>query len=306
MARPTPKENEILVKIFASTVTPADIAFLKGNPYIARLFTGLFKPKNKVLGTELSGEIVAVGKNVTKYKVGDTIFASPADGSGAHAEYICLPEDGAQARMAEDWTYEQAAAICYGTLTALPFLRDAGKIKPGDKVLIIGASGSIGTIAVQLAKELGANVTGVCSGNNVELVEALGADEVIDYGQQDFTQNNIKYDVIFDTIGKSNFHKCRKILTDKGRYLTTTIDFSNIPYMLFGNMWGGKQAIFAATGLRKAAEQIIDLAFIKKLILGGKLKIIIDRAYSFEQIADAYAYVDKGHKVGNVVVTFNT
>ena len=305
LAQPTPKDNEILVKIFASTVTPVDIAFLKGDPYMARLFTGLFKPKNKILGTELSGEIVGIGKNVTKYKIGDAIFASPADGHSAHAEYICLPEDGAQARMADDWNYEQAAAICNGSLAALPYLRDAGKIKPGDRVLIIGASGSLGTVAVQLAKEFGAHVTGVCSGKNVALVDSLGADEVIDYNLQDFTQNQIKYDIIFDTIGKSNFHKCRNNLTAKGRYLTTGVGFSNVPAMLFGNMWGGKQVVFAATGLRKAAEQIVDLAFIKNLIINGKLKITIDRTYSFEQIADAFSYVDKGHKVGNVVVTFN-
>ncbi|MCJ8322811.1 MAG: NAD(P)-dependent alcohol dehydrogenase [Rhizobiales bacterium] len=305
LAQPTPKDDEILVKIFATTVTPVDVAFLKGKPYIARLFTGLFKPKNKVLGTELSGEIVAIGKSVTKYKLGDCVFASPADGNGAHAEYICLPEDGAQALMADDWTYEQAAAICNGALTALPFLRDAGNIKAGDKVLIIGASGSIGTVAVQLAKHFGAKVTAVCSGKNVELVESLGTDEVIDYKQQDFTQNQVKYDIIFDTIGNSNFHKCRNSLTHKGRYLSTTIDFSNLLFMLFGNMWGGKQAVFAATGLRKAAEQIVDLALIKKLVSNGKLKIIIDRAYSFEQIADAYVHVDKGHKVGNVVISIN-
>lgn len=303
--QPTPANNEILVKIYASTVTPVDIAFLKGKPYLARLFTGLSTPKNKVLGTELSGETVAIGKNVHKYKVGDAIFASLEDGNGAHAEYICLPEDGAQALMADDWSYEQAASICNGTLTALPFLRDAGKIKSGDKILIIGASGSIGTVAVQLAKEFGAHVTGVCSGNNVELVKSLGADDVIDYSQQDFTQNQVKYDIIFDTIGNSNFQKCRNSLTNKGRYLTTTINFSNIIFMIFGNIWGGKQAIFAATGLRKAADQIADLAYIKNLISSGKLKTIIDRAYSFEQIADAYEYVDKGHKVGNVVITFN-
>lgn len=306
MAQPVPLDNEILVKVFASTVTPVDLAFLKGDPYAARLFTGLFAPKNKILGTELSGEVVAIGKDVTKYNVGDAIFAALAEGTGAHAEYICLPEAGAQAHMADDWSYELAASICTGTLTALPFLRDAGKIKPGDKVLVIGASGAIGTIAVQLAKKFGANITGVCSGHNVELVKSLGADEVIDYTQQDFTKNGIQYDIIFDTIGKSNFHKCRNSLAKSGRYLTTTIDFSNVPFMLFGNIWGGKQAIFAATGLRKPADQIADLAYIKNLILAGELKIIIDRAYPSDQVEAAYKYIEKGHKVGNVVITFNT
>lgn len=305
MAKPQPTDNEILVKIYASTVTPVDIAFLKGQPYIARLFTGLFKPKNQILGTELSGEIVAIGKNITQYKVGDVIFAAPADGYGAHAEYICLPEDGAQAHMAEGWSYEQAAAICNGALTALPFLRDAGKIKAGDKVLIIGASGSIGLAALQFAKNFGAHVTGICSAGNVDLVTSLGADQVVDYNQQDFAKNGVKYDIIFDTIGNRNFHKCRNSLVKKGHYLTTTINFGNLLFTLFGNIWGGKQAIFAATGLRKAADQIVDLAYIKNLISNGKLKIIIDRAYPFEQIADAYEYVGAGHKVGNLVITFN-
>ena len=305
ITQPTPQDDEILVKIFASTVTPVDLAFLKGEPYAARLYTGLFAPKNKILGTELSGEVMAIGKDVTQYKVGDAIFAATAEGNGAHAEYICLPEAGAQIHMGSDWSYEQAASICTGALTALPFLRDAGKIKSGDKILIIGASGSIGTIAVQLAKKFGANVTGVCSGRNVELVKSLGADQVIDYTQQDFTKNEIKYDIIFDTIGKSNFQKCRNSLAKTGRYLTTTIDFSNVPFMLFGNIWGGKQAIFSATGLRKPAAQNIDLAYIKNLIVDGELEIIIDRTYPFDQIATAYKYVEKGHKVGNVVITFN-
>jgi NADPH:quinone reductase-like Zn-dependent oxidoreductase len=200
---PTPCENEILVRIHATTVTPVDASFRSARPFYTRFYTGMLRPKNPVLGTELAGVVEAVGIKVTRFKPADRIFASPADGFGAHAQFICLPEDGAQAIMPAGMSFEQAAAICNGALTALPFLRDSGKIKPGQKVLINGASGSIGTFAIQLARHYGAEVTAVCSGDNAELVRSLGAHHVIDYTREDFTRMGETWDIIFDTVNKT-------------------------------------------------------------------------------------------------------
>ncbi len=297
---PTPKDNEVLIKIYATTVTAVDSIFRKGNQFAARLFTGLRKPKMTMLGSELAGEIVAIGKDVTRFKVGDRILAATAD-FGTHAEYVCLPEDAALIKKPAAMTYEEAAAFC--DITALPFLRDGANIQPGQKILINGASGAIGTVAVQLAKHFGAEVTGVCSSANVELVKSLGADEVIDYTKEDFTQNGQTYDIIFDTVGKSSFSHSKGSLKSEGVYLTPTVSLTLLWQMLWTSKIGSKKAKIVFAGLRPAGEQIKDLTFLKELFEAGQLKTVIDKIYPLEQIAEAHRYVDTGHKKGNVVIT---
>ena len=301
--RPTPKENEVLIKVFATSVTPVDTAFRSGNPLIARLFTGLIKPRKSILGTELSGVIEAVGANVARFKSGDRVFAAAPGGFGAHAQYICMSEDAAIVEIPEELGFEDTAVICNGGLTALPFLRDNADIQAGQSILVIGASGSIGTIAVQLAADLGAEVAGVCSTANVEMVRALGAKHVIDYTVDDFRNSDQKYDVIFDTVGKSTFRKCRPSLSPKGIYLTTVPEPGAMLSPLFSRLTGGKRAKMAATGLRSDADKIKDMDILKQMIANGKLTTVIDRCYPLEQIATAHEYVEKGHKRGNLVIT---
>jgi NADPH:quinone reductase-like Zn-dependent oxidoreductase len=251
----------------------------------------------------LAGEIEAVGQDVKLFKPGDQVFGSTGPGFGAHAEYICLPENEALALKPANMSYGEAAAICDGALTALPFLRDKAKIQRGQKVLINGASGSIGTVAVQLAHYFGAEVTGVCSTKNLELVKSLGAAKVIDYTKEDFTKSGQAYDIIFDTVGKSSFSRCKGALTQNGVYLSTTLTMATVPQALWTSIIGGKKAMFAATGLRPAGERAKDLIFLRELIEAGKLKSVIDRSYPLEQTAEAHRYVDQGHKKGNVVIT---
>ncbi len=297
--KPVPADDEVLIKIHATTVTPVDCTFRRGDDFFARLFTGITKPKNPVLGPEMSGEVEAIGKNIERFKVGDRVFGG---GDGTHAEYICLAEDGALETIPENMSYEEAAAVTYGPLTAIPFLRDSGNIQPGQKVLINGASGSIGSFAVQLAKHFGTEVTGVCSSANVELVKSIGADKVIDYKKEDFTKTGETWDIIFDVVDKSSYSHCKNSLTQNGRYLTTALSFPILIQMLWTSMFGGKKAIFSATGLRPPEEQAKDLSFIKELIVAGSLKPVIDRCYPFEEIAEAHRYVETGHKTGNIVV----
>ncbi len=303
VAKPVPGDNEVLVKVHAVTVTAVDSTFRKGDAFFARLFTGLTKPKRTTPGGELAGEIEAVGKDVKRFKVGDQVFGSTDAGFGAHAEYVCLPEDGALVLKPASITYEEAAAIPYGFLTALPFLRDNGSIQSGQKVLVNGASGSIGTFAVQLAKLFGAEVTGVCSTANVELVKALGADKVIDYTKEDFTQNGQTYDIIFDTVGKCSFSRCKNSLKQNGVYLTPVLGLPILLQMLATSKIGSKKAIIAFTGLRPPSEKTKDLLFLTELIEEGKIKPNIDRRYPLEQMAEAHRYVETGHKKGNIVVT---
>jgi NADPH:quinone reductase-like Zn-dependent oxidoreductase len=299
--KPVPEDNEVLIKIHATTVTTAGIAALTGEPFIARFDTGLTKPKNPILGVELAGEIEAVGADVKRFREGDQVFAEP--GSGTYAEYICLPEDGALAIKPANMTFEEAAAVVDGALTALHFLRDKGNIQSGQKVLINGASGSIGTFAVQLARYYGAEVTGVCSTTNLELVKSLGADKVVDYTQEDFTKSGQTYDVIFDTVNKSSFSRCKNSLTQSGIYLTTFPTPAILLQMLWTSIVGSKKAVVAFAGLRPASEKTENLIFLKELIEEGKLKSVIDKRYPLEQTAEAHRYVDKGHKRGNVVIT---
>lgn len=300
--KPKPKDNEVLLRVYATTVTATECTFRRGNPFISRLYTGFIRPKNTKLGEEFAGEIEAVGKEVKLFKEGDQVFGT-CTGYGSYAEYICLPEEGTTlAIKPANLTYEEAAASCDGALTALPFLRDTGKIKSGQKVLINGASGSIGTFAVQLAKYFGAEVTGVCSTTNLEMVESLGADKVIDYTKEDFTKLGQTYDIIFDTVGKTSFSRCKGSLKQNGIFLEAAIEVAILPQVLLTSMIGRKKAMIAATGMRSASERTKDLIFLKEIIEAGKIKPVLDRRYPLEQIVEAHRYVDKGHKKGNVVI----
>jgi NADPH:quinone reductase-like Zn-dependent oxidoreductase len=300
--KPVPKDNEILIKIFATTITTVDSIFRKGDSFFARLATGITKPKNKILGTEFSGVVESVGKEVKLFKPGDKVFGDSSKKSSTHAEYICLSEDEPVITIPSNLSFEEAASIPYGTLTALPFLRDNGKIKAGQKVLIIGASGAVGTYAVQFAKHFDANVTGVCSTSNIELVKSLGTDKVIDYTKEDFSKSGEKYNIIFDTVGKSSFNQCKKSLTENGIYLTTVVGLQILKQMLLTSK-AKKKAIVAFTGLRSSKDRTKDLVYIKELIEAGKIKPVIDKYFSFDKFIDAHAYVDKGHKKGNVVIS---
>lgn len=292
--KPTPKDNEVLIRIYATTVVAEDPG-MRSSPGV----NGFRKPKNPILGQEFAGEIEVIGKDVTRFKKGDQVFG--IDWYGAYAEYKCMPEDKALTIKPTNMTYEEAAAVPNGAITALPFLRDKGQIKRGQKILINGASGSVGTYAVQLAKYYETEITGVCSVGNFELVKSLGADKVIDYTQDDFTQNGETYDIIFDTVGKRSFSECKNSLTPRGVYLTT-IPGVEILLMLWPIKVDRRRAKFAATGLRSASKKIKDLLFLKEIIEEGKLKAAIDRRYPLEQTAEAHRYVEKGHKKGNVVI----
>ncbi len=300
--KPIPGENEVLIRIHATAVTAAHSAMREGKPLFGRLFTGLSRPKNLIPGTDFAGEIEAVGKGVSRFKPGDPVFGASDLGGGCYAEYICLPEEEVLAIKPANMSYEEATAVIDGATTALPFLRDMGNIQKGQKVLINGASGGIGTAAVQLAKYFGAEVTGVCSTANMAMVKSLGADQVIDYTEEDFTQNGQRYDIIFDTVGKRSFAQCKDSLTENGVYLSPVLGLSILLPMLRTSLGSGKKAVFAATGLRSSGEKSEDLLFLKGLIEVGELKAVMDGCYPLEQAAEAQRYVDKGHKKGNVVL----
>jgi NADPH:quinone reductase-like Zn-dependent oxidoreductase len=301
--KPTPKDTEVLISIHATTVTSTECTFRKGEPLFSRLFTGLRRPKITILGEELAGEIEAVGKDVKLFKKGDQVFGTAGPGFGANTEYICVPEDGVLAIKPTNMTYEESAASVDGFLTALPFLRDKGNIQSGQSVLIYGASGSVGAAAVQIARYFGAEVTGVCSSTNLELVKSLGADTVIDYTKEDFTKTGKTYDIIFDTVGKTSFSRCKSSLTQNGIFLEAGIGLGIFPHVLWTSLFGGKKAKIAATGLRSPQERTKDLMLLKELMEAGKIKPVIDKRYPLEQIAEAHRYVDAGHKKGNVVIT---
>jgi len=300
--KPTPDSDEVLIKIQATTVTATESKFRKGEPFITRLFTGLTKPKITTLGEELSGEIVAVGSKVKLFKKGDLVFGTAGPKFGANAEYLCVPENGVLSIKPNHTSFGEAASSVDGFLTALPFLRDKGNIQRGQSVLIYGASGSVGSSAVQVAKYFGAEVTGVCSTSNLEWVKNLGATYVIDYTKGDFLKNGKTYDIIFDAVGSISFSQCKKALNKNGVFLESGIDFSIIPLVVWSSIFNGKKAKIAATGLRPPHERIKDLILLKELMEAGQIKPVIDRTYSLEEIIEAHSYVDKGHKKGNVVI----
>jgi NADPH:quinone reductase-like Zn-dependent oxidoreductase len=302
VAKPVPKPNEILIRIHATTVTSGDCRVRSlnmpvGFGLISRLVLGVSKPRQPILGTECAGEIEAVGKEAEKFKVGDQVFAFSGARMGCHAEYTCMPENGAVALKPPNLTYDEAATLSFGGTTALDFFR-RGKLRSGERVLINGASGAVGTAAVQLAKHFGADVTGVCSTTNMELVRSLGADHVIDYTVEDFTQNGDTYDVIVDIAGTAPFSRSKGSLEERGRLLQVLgglPDMLDIPWVL---MTSRKKIIAGpATG---RPEYVLTLA---ELARAGRYRSVIDRRYPLEQIAEAHRYVDAGHKKGNVVIT---
>ncbi len=294
--KPIPKANEVLIKIHATTVVKED-PDMRASPG----FNGFLKPRNPILGQELAGEVEAIGNAVTRFRPGDKVFGM--DMFGAYAEYKCMPENGALAIKPVNLSYEEAASIPNGALTALPFLRDKGNLQRGQTVLIYGASGSVGAAAVQLARYYGAEVTGVCSIANLVWVKSLGADHVIDYTQEDFTEIGKAYNIIFDTVGKRSFLDCKGSLSDKGIFLATVPTPAIMLQALWPAMSGSKKVKFAAAGLRPARKKINDLVFLTELIEEGKIKPVLDRVYPLEQIVDAHQYVEQGHKKGNVVIT---
>jgi NADPH:quinone reductase-like Zn-dependent oxidoreductase len=300
---PIPTDNEVLIKVLAATVNIGDCrvrAFDVPLPFwlTYRIQLGLRRPKQPILGSVLAGDIEAVGKDVKRFGKGDQVFGLDISGFGAHAEYVCRPEEGALAKKPANMTYEEAAAVPHGASTALHFLREKGNIQSGQRVLINGASGAVGTWAVQLAKYFGAKVTGVCSTTNLEMVETLGADEVVDYTREDFTKNGQTYDIIFDAVGKSSFSRCKSSLEESGIYLATDPTVAVVLSMLWTMRMGSKKAIWSL-----GPERAEDLVYLTELIEAGKMKAAIDRRYSLEQVAEAHRYVEKGHAKGNVVIT---
>ncbi|MCP4260164.1 MAG: NAD(P)-dependent alcohol dehydrogenase [Planctomycetes bacterium] len=297
--KPTPRDNEVLIKIFATTVNRTDCATLRAIPFFARLVTGILKPNKQIPGTEFAGKIEAVGKNVKSYKVGDKVFGFDDSGSGSHAQYMTISEDKALTTIPNNMTFEQAAASTEGAHYAINFINKVN-LKSGQKVLVNGATGAIGSAAVQFLVYFGVNVTAVCNTKNIELVKSIGATKVIDYTKEDFTKVDQKYNFVFDTVGKSSFLKCKPLLKTGGVYISSELGFmaQNIFLALIKPIIGNKKVIFPLPTDCKGS-----ILFIKKLIEKGKFKPVIDRKYPLEQIIEAYKYVEKGQKTGNVVIT---
>jgi NADPH:quinone reductase-like Zn-dependent oxidoreductase len=298
--KPAPKDGEVLVKVHATTVNRTDCGVRAAKPFFYRLFIGLTRPRLTVLGTEFAGEIEAVGAGVTSFNVGDRVFGFNGASFGAHAEYLATPADGLLATMPASCTYEEAAPSTEGSQYALSLIRNA-KVRRGQDVLVNGATGAIGSAAVQLLKQLGANVTAVCDSEHLELVKDLGADRVIDYTATDFTRDGQTYDVVLDAVGKSSFGRCRRLLRPRGIYLSTDLGpLSQNPVLaLVTPLFGRRKVMFPIPGTpgQELAGQL------KELIESGAFKPLIDRRYPLDQIAEAYRYVETGRKIGNVVIS---
>ena len=295
--RPIPKGDEVLVKIHASTVTRSDTGLRSAEYFFARFVTGLRRPKQRILGWELAGKVETVGAAVTEFEVGDRVFGI---GPGSNADFVCARESGALAHMPADMAFDEAAAVCDGACTALSFLRQT-KLRKGQKILIYGASGSIGTASVQLAKHLGAEVTAICDTKSVEVVRSLGADSVVDYLQEDFTKNGDTYDVILDAVGKHSFRQCRGSLKPGGMYLTAGSSGSiwQVLILVLLTRWVGKKKV----KLGIARYEKGDVLFLKELIEAGNYRAVIDRRYPLEDVVEATRYVETQQKTGNVVLT---
>ena len=294
--KPIPKEDEILIRIHATTVNRSDCGWRAPHPFFARVFTGLLRPKRPILGSELAGVVEAVGSAVTTFEAGDEVFGLK---SGAHAEYVCARESGAVARKPAGMSFEEAAAVCDGAIIALTCLRKAG-LQRGQSIVVYGASGSIGTAGVQLAKHFGARVTAVCNTKNLELVRSLGADEVVDYTQEDFTRNGETYDVVFDAVGKHSFRRCRRSLKRGGVYVETDLGFMwHAPVLVLLTRWVGDKRV--TIPIPKYTQE--EVVFLKGLIEAGEYRAVIDRVYPLEDVVEATRYVETGQKTGNVVLT---
>jgi NADPH:quinone reductase-like Zn-dependent oxidoreductase len=296
--RPVPEDDEVLVKIHATTVNRTDCHRRAAQPFLWRFMAGLLRPKRRILGGELAGEVEAVGAAVSDFAVGDHVFGTSGPKLGAHAEFICRRESGLIAHKPADLTFEEAAAVPDGALSALECLKGA-RVREGHKILVYGASGSIGTAGVQLAKYFGADVTAVCNTKNLELVKSLGADRVIDYTQDDFTKNSETYDVIFDAVGKHSFRRCRDSLRQGGVYIATD-GLRNFGLALWTSRIGDKKVLMALPRWTKS-----DVLFIKEVIEAGRYRPVIDRTYPLEDVVEATRYVETQQKTGNVVLTVN-
>lgn len=295
--RPVPKDDEVLIRIHATTVNRTDTALRAAEPFASRFVTGLRRPKRKILGSELAGEIEAASTAVTEFEAGDQVFGVNPWKFGTHAQFVCMRESASLARKPAGTTFEEAAAVCDGAILALGCLRPAG-LRKGKAILVYGASGSIGTAAVQLARYFDADVTAVCNTKNVEIVRSLGADEVIDYTREDFTKNGQTYDVIFDAVGKHSFRRCQGSLNRGGFYLATDL-WQNLVLALWTSRIGDKRVVFPIPP-RYTKK---DVLFLKQLIETGKYRAVIDRCYPLEQVIEATRYVETGQKTGNVVLT---
>ena len=297
--RPVPADDEVLVEVHATTVTRTDTGLRSAEYFITRFFTGIRRPKRRILGMELAGEVAAVGSSVTEFAVGDHVFG--VKGAGAHAEFVTIRESAPIAHKPAGMTFEEAAAVCDGVMIALPCLRRAG-VREGTRLVVYGASGSVGTAAVQLARNIGADVTAVCNTKNVELVASLGADRVIDYTKKDFTRNGETYDAVFDAVGKHSFRRCRRSLRPRGIYVSTDVGFMwHLPLLALLTRWIGSRK--AALGIAKYTKE--DVLFLKELIEAGKYRAVIDRRYPLEDVIEATKYVETGQKTGNVVLTLD-
>jgi NADPH:quinone reductase-like Zn-dependent oxidoreductase len=295
-SQPEPGDNELLVRVHETIVTPTDVASRKGEPFAIRFFSGLTRPK-AIAGSDFAGEVVAVGRDVTRFAPGDRVVGAVS--AGAHAEYVCVAEDGVVTLLPAHLDYQDVAGVCDAGLTAQSFLRDIAKVQTGQTVLINGASGAVGQFGVQLARQYGAHVTGVCSGKNLDLVRSLGADRVIDYTQQDFAQLGDTYDVIFDAVGKRSFTECRAALNPAGLYLTTVPTGDGLLQTALTRFGSGPRAIFAATGPGFNQEKLVSLMARME---AGDVRVVVDRVYALADIAAAHRYVESGRKTGAVVI----
>lgn len=302
VATPTPKDNEVLIKVQASCLTRASAMMRSGTPRFARLFLGFGRPKYPITGSCFAGVVAEVGSGVDSFEVGDAVFGETAATFGTNAEYVCVAADGIILPMPDYLSFEEAAVICDGPVTSMNFLKRLGHVQAGQKVLINGASGSLGVAAVQIAKHMGAEVTGVCSTNNVALVKSLGADHVINYKEEDFTQAGKQYDVIYDTVGTSCFRKCKNILTEKGMFLSPVLNMKVVLPML-GNWMRSKKVKFDATGLKQAKEVKGFIKEVLAMMSKGDYDMVLERRYVMEEVQEAHRYIDSGRKRGNIVLS---